>query len=77
VLREDAAASQGMALVLASPSPADAEGYMEGAQAVVDKVPMPQGVSEWLAAYVETFHVEEQFRKRKRGRDKPKTGSVQ
>ena len=77
VLREDAAAPHGMALILASPSPADAEAYMEGGQAVVDKVPMPQGVAEWLAAYVETFHVEEQFRKRKRGRDKPRSGSLQ
>jgi hypothetical protein len=77
VLREDSASPLGMALVLVSPSPADAEAYMEGGQAVVDKVPMPEGVAAWLAAYVETFHVDEQFRKRKRGRDKPKAGSVQ
>jgi len=77
VLREDAAAPLGMALVLASPSPADAEAFMEGGQAVVDKVPMSEEVAAWLAAYVETFHVEESFKKRKRGRDKPRSGSVQ
>lgn len=77
VLREDASAPHGMALVLTSPSPAEAEIYMEGGMAVVDKVPMDDEVTAWLAAYVETFHVEEQFRKRKRGRDKPKSGSLQ
>jgi hypothetical protein len=75
VLREEASAPQGMALILASPSPAEAEAYMDG-MATVDKVPMDDDVTTWLAAYVETFHVEEQFRKRKRGRDKPKSGSV-
>ena len=77
VLREDASAPQGMAVVLVSPSPADAEGYMEGGQAIVDKVPMPPEVALWLDAYVAAFHVEEQFRKRKRGRDKPKSGTMQ
>jgi hypothetical protein len=75
VLREEASAPQGVALILASPSPAEAEAYMDGS-ATVDKVPMDDEVTAWLAAYVETFHVEEQFRKRKRGRDKPKSGSV-
>lgn len=77
VLREDAAAPHGMALVLASPSPAEAEAYLEGGMAVMDKVPMDDDVRAWLEEYVETFHVEEQFRKRKRGRDKPKSGTVQ
>lgn len=75
VLREDASMPQGVRLELASPSPADAEAYMDGA-ATVDKVPMDDDVTAWLAAYIETFHVEEQFRKRKRGRDKPKSGSA-
>lgn len=77
VLREDAAAPQGMSLVLVTPSPADAEGYMEGGQAVIDKVPMSPELAEWLDDYVAAFHVDEQFRKRKRGRDKPKGGRVQ
>ncbi len=77
VLREDSGAPQGVALILASPSPAEAEAYMEGGMATVDKVPMDDEITAWLAAYVETFHVEEQFRKRKRGRDKPRSGSVQ
>ena len=77
VLREEASAPHGMALVLATPSPAEAEIYMEGGMAVVDKVPMDDEVTAWLAAYVETFHVEEQFHKRKRGRDKPKSGTLQ
>jgi hypothetical protein len=77
VLREDASAPHGVRLELASPSPAEAEAYMEGGMATVDKVPMDDDVTAWLVAYVETFHVDEQFRKRKRGRDKPRSGSVQ
>lgn len=76
VLREEATAPQGIALVLASPSPAEAEAYMEGGMATVDKVPMDDDVTAWLAAYVAQFHVEEQFRKRKRGRDKPRSGNL-
>lgn len=77
VLREDSAAPQGVRLELASPSPAEAEAYMEGGMATVDKVPMDDDITAWLAAYMAAFHVEEQFRKRKRGRDKPRSGSVQ
>ncbi len=76
VLREDASAPHGMTLVLASPSPAEAEAYMEGGMAVIDKVPLPEEIALWLDAYVAAFHVEEPFRKRQRGRDKPKSGSV-
>lgn len=77
VLREDAGAPRGVRLELASPSPAEAEAYMEGGMATVDKVPMDEDITAWLAAYMDAFHVEEQFRKRKRGRDKPQSGSVQ
>lgn len=77
VLREDSSAPHGMAVALVSPSPADAEAYMEGGQAVVERVPMLPEVALWLDAYVAAFHVEEQFRKRKRGRDKPRSGSLQ
>jgi len=77
VLREDSSAPHGMAVAFVSPSPADAEAYMEGGQAVVGKVPMLPEIAAWLDAYVAAFHVDEQFRKRKRGRDKPKSGSLQ
>lgn len=71
VLRADSTAPQGWRLELVTPSPADAEAYMEGGADIVDKVPMPGEVGAWLSAYVDTFHVEEEFRKRRRGRDKP------
>jgi len=75
VLREDSAMPHGVRLELASPSPAEAEAYMDGS-ATVDKVPMDEDITAWLVAYMQAFHVEEQFRKRKRGRDKPKSGSA-
>lgn len=71
VLRADSAGPQGWRLELVTPSPADAEAYMEGGADVVDKVPMPEEMAAWLSAYVDAFHVEEGFRKRRRGRDKP------
>lgn len=71
VLRADSDAPHGWRLELVTPSPADAEAYMEGGADIVDKVPMPEEVAAWLSAYVDTFHVEEEFRKRRRGRDKP------
>lgn len=71
VLRADAGAPHGWRLELVTPSPADAEAYLEGAADIVDKVPMPPEVMAWLETYVEAFHVEQQFRKRRRGRDKP------
>ena len=76
VLREDSSTPHGMAVALVSPSPADAEAYMEGGQAVVERVPMPPEIGAWLDAYVAAFHVDEQFRKRRRGRDKPQSGSL-
>jgi hypothetical protein len=66
VLRSDPAAPQGLRLELVTVSPAEAEAYMEGGHDVVDRVKMEDAVLDWLADYVETFHVEEQFRKRRR-----------
>jgi hypothetical protein len=66
VLRPDPSTPAGMRLEHVGPSPADAEAYMMSGVEIVDKVPMPAEVTEWLAAYVETFHVEHQFRKRRR-----------
>lgn len=71
VLRPDPAARHGMRLEFVTPSPSDAEAYLAGGEDVIDRVPMPQPVQDWLAAYVEAYHVEETFKKRRRGRDKP------
>lgn len=71
VLRADASAPHGVRLEFVTPSPADAEAYLAGGQDIVDRVPMPQPVYDWLAAYIAAYHVEEKFGKRRRGRDKP------
>jgi hypothetical protein len=69
VLRADSGQPYGLRLEMVTPSPYDAEAYMEGGADIVDKVPMPDVIVGWLADYVAAFHVEEEFKKRRR--DKP------
>jgi hypothetical protein len=35
---------------------------------VIRSVPMPAGIASWIAAFVDQFHVERAFHKRKRDR---------
>jgi hypothetical protein len=70
VLRPDSGQPYGLRIEMVTPSPYDAEAYMEGGTDVVDKVPMPEVIVGWLVDYVAAFHVEEEFKKRRR--DKPR-----
>lgn len=45
--------------------PYEAERYMEDSEMAVEGVPMPEEIAAWLAAFVDAFHVEEAFTKRK------------
>jgi hypothetical protein len=47
------------------------EGLTEGMGEILEAVPMPPEIRDWIAAYVEAFHVERQFFKRKRDRADP------
>jgi hypothetical protein len=71
VLRPDSTQPAGLRLEHVTPSPYEAEAYIESGADIVDKVPMPEVVSAWLVDYVAAFHVEEPFRKRQR--DKPRS----
>lgn len=72
VLRHDPQANvHGLRVELVTVSPADAVAYMEPGQDIVERVPMPEPVAQWLADYVEAYFVEEKKRKRPRDRYDP------
>ncbi len=72
VLRPDAAAGPfGLRVQQVSVSPSEGEAYMVSGEDIVERVPMPGPIAEWLAAYVAAYHVEEEFRKRRRERYDP------
>ncbi len=53
---------------LATLSPYEAEDYAESGEIIVDAVPMPPAVAAWAAAYIERYHVDQPFKKRKQKR---------
>ena len=49
-------------------SPYEAEDYTESGDMFVDAVPMPESLIAWASKFVETFHVDQPFKKRKQKR---------
>ena len=56
-------------------SPYEAQDYTDSGEELVERVPMPEGVQAWVWEFIERFHVEETFIKRKR--DKKRTDLVE
>ena len=48
--------------------PTEGEAMFESGTDVIGTVPMPPAVASWVAAFVDEFHVEREFHKRKRDR---------
>jgi Protein of unknown function (DUF3305) len=48
--------------------PTEGEAMFESGCDVIGTVPMPPGIASWIAAFVDEFHVERAFHKRKRDR---------
>ena len=48
--------------------PTEGEALFESGSEVIGTVPMPPSVAAWVAAFVDEFHVERVFQKRKRDR---------
>jgi len=53
-------------VVLATASPYEAQDYTDSGEEIVEKVPMPQALLAWVTDFVERFHQDEAFVKRKR-----------
>ena len=62
------AASTSYAPFLVTASPYEAAAYSE---AIVEAVPMPDGLIAWVQDFVDRHHVDEPFEKRKRDRPRP------
>ena len=59
---------------LVTACPYEAESYIESGDEIVEGVPMPDVVLAWLEDFVETHHVEETFKNRKRKPYDPRKG---
>lgn len=57
-------------MVLVTASPYEAQDYNDNGEDVVEKIPMPPGLLAWVGVFVERFHHEEEFVKRRRDRAK-------
>ena len=53
---------------LATCSPYEADDYTESGEMIVDAVALPEGLMAWTAAFVDAFHVNQPFKKRKQKR---------
>lgn len=60
---------------LVTASPFEAQDYLDSGEETVEPVPAPPGLVAWMRDFVETHHVEEVFKKRRR--DRVKTGLVE
>ena len=73
VLREDIVVEAGIAPFSATVSPSEAQALLDAEENFVEQVPMPPVIEQWLAAFVESYHVDQPHYKRKRtphvGRD--------
>lgn len=61
----------GVRLRTVTAEPSQGEALTEPGAEIVEAVPMPAAIQEWLAAFVEAHHVERPFVKRKRDRADP------
>jgi hypothetical protein len=53
-------------VLLVTASAYEAQDYCDSGEEIVEKVPMPPGLLAWVASFVDEFHHEEEFVKRRR-----------
>lgn len=63
---DDAESSHPFEVHLVTASPFEAQDYLDSGEEVVEPVAMSNTLISWVRAFVETHHVEEKFRKRRR-----------
>lgn len=51
-------------------SPYEAQDYADSGEELVERVAMPPALLNWVISFVETYHVEEEFVKRKRNKSR-------
>jgi hypothetical protein len=71
VVMREAAEDGALSLVTVTADPAEGEAHTEAGSSLVDTVPMVPDIAGFVAAFVDTHHVEREFFKRKRDRADP------
>ncbi len=66
VMRQNDAGPMPFDVLLVTASPYEAQDYTDSGEEIVEKVPMSIGLSAWVQDFVDAFHQEEVFVKRKR-----------
>lgn len=62
----DPNAKQDLEVLLATASPYDAQDYADSGEEIVELVAMPEGLIDWIKAFIDLHHEDEVFVKRKR-----------
>lgn len=75
VVMRAAAGDPPLEILLVTASPYEAQDYTDSGEEIVEKVPMPHGLVAWVRDFVEEFHEDEVFVKRRR--DKTRIDLVQ
>lgn len=60
--------------LLATACPYEAESYTEDSEQIVEGVPMPPEIVAWIQDFVDQYHVDVPFKKRKRKPYDPRKG---
>jgi hypothetical protein len=75
VVMRERAGDPPLEVLLVTASPYEAQDYTDSGEEIVEKVPMPHGLVAWVREFVEEFHQDEVFVKRRR--DKKRVDLVQ
>ena len=66
VVMRDASGDSPLEVLLVTASPYEAQDYTDSGEEIVEKVPMPPGLIAWVREFVEAYHQDEVFVKRRR-----------
>ena len=74
VLREDIEVDSGIVPFAVTVSPSEAQALLDAEENIIEVVPMPPAIVQWVGAFAERYHVEQPFYKRKRTPHSPRKG---
>ncbi|SMX26261.1 hypothetical protein TRP8649_00334 [Pelagimonas phthalicica] len=75
VVMREGAGDDPFDMVLVTASPYEAQDYADSGEEVIEKIAMPPALLAFVSDFVDEFHVEEEFKKRRR--DKKRTDLVE
>lgn len=70
VMRESVQDDCPLDVVLVTASPYEAQDYSDSGEEILEKVPMPDGLVAWVRDFIDEFHRDEAFVKRRRDRQR-------